>query len=223
VIQELDAASSASGVDARYTWRQRRSAGILPGDRDHGRGGSHHHRGTYAMRCDALAGRGSAPTRDRRGHRGRGVLTPTSVAGCQCGSSSRTSMYAIRAPSADRMLVRMLGRDGNRGLLGDFNEWAPIRPALRRLNAVLGRSPPCAASVAAPALPRPDLGAAATALVRLRTIPAGSLLGVGPSSCSAKCRCGSDGARRQVARWAVNRVLCRRRLAPQRELRDLDG
>jgi endonuclease/exonuclease/phosphatase family metal-dependent hydrolase len=41
------------------------------------------------------------------------------------------------------MLVRMLG-PGDEGctiLLGDFNEWAPMGHTLRRLNAVLGRSP----------------------------------------------------------------------------------
>jgi len=41
------------------------------------------------------------------------------------------------------MLVRMLGpaNDGCTILLGDFNEWAPMGHTLRRLNAVLGRSP----------------------------------------------------------------------------------
>jgi endonuclease/exonuclease/phosphatase family metal-dependent hydrolase len=41
------------------------------------------------------------------------------------------------------MLLGMLGPrdDGCTILLGDFNEWAPIGHTLRRLNAVLGRSP----------------------------------------------------------------------------------
>lgn len=41
------------------------------------------------------------------------------------------------------MLVRTLGpkNEGCTVLLGDFNEWAPMGHTLRRLNAVLGRSP----------------------------------------------------------------------------------
>jgi endonuclease/exonuclease/phosphatase family metal-dependent hydrolase len=70
------------------------------------------------------------------------------------------------------MLVRMLGPagDGCTILLGDFNEWAPIGHTLRRLNAILGRSPAVRSFPSRlPALALDRIWVQpATALVRLR-------------------------------------------------------